>query len=710
MKLDIENPNYTPEPMMKQNDTVEFVCDLYDNDVPITLTDAMYIAIGHERPDGINVNVLGTKTGANQVTFGTYRPMNSIVGRVKATVQIYNVNVRVSTLSFTYMVERDPSLIIPNDEDKTLIQQVLGEGVKAIKDAEEAAIRANLAADKAEQAATNVGNAVVDANNAAQYAKTQGDYAKEQAELVDSKNVIVDQIIIDGNKAIQDANAATQNTEEATAQAQTAIDLMELLIDNTEAKGEWNTTTQYYKNNIVTKNGSSFMAIVDNIDVPPPVLPVILNGSWLLLAAKGDKGEQGAATKILGSLNDVSELPPAGDLGDGYIIGIYLYVWTGNQWENVGEIKGPKGDKGDQGDRGPKGDKGDKGDQGIQGIQGPEGAQGPPADLTEINQKVDDLNTEVTEHLAEIASPTKAGHVKVGQNLTITPDGTLNASGGTVPDASISVKGVVQLNDNINSTSATQAATANAVKKVNDKLIDTKVAIGADAKTGSFSIAIGWAANAQTDKAIAIGVGANALNASEGVLGQSASYTNVWKVPGSFSVAGTKQFEIAHPKPDKAHTHIIRHGAVESPTTGDTLYRYFVDVKGDTAEVQMVGSNEKITFPANLSADSVSVSIPLPDYWVWLNINEQVFISPDKHFSNGYGFVNRENETLELTFKETRKYNVALFGTRNDAHESIQTWHIKGVEREIGESWLGETHVFEVDELTEVTEFEEVLQ
>lgn len=401
MKLDIKNPNYTPEPMMKQNDTVEFVCDLYDNDVPITLTDAMYIAIGHERPDGINVNVLGTKTGANQVTFGTYRPMNSIVGRVKATVQIYNGNVRISTLSFTYIVERDPSLIIPNDEDKTLIQQVLGEGVKAIKDAEDAAVRANLAADKAEQAATNVGNAVIAATNAANYANQQGEYAKEQALVVEAKNIIVEKQIQDSAKVIQDTNAALQESKDTTAEAQTAIGLMELLIDNTEAKGEWDANTQYYKNNIVTKNGSSFMAINDNISTQPPTLPVILNGSWLLLAAKGDKGEQGAATKILGTLNDVSELPPSADIGDGYLIGGHLYVWTGTQWEDVGAIQGPKGDKGDQGDRGLKGDKGDKGDQGIQGIQGPQGEQGPPADLTGINQKVDGLQTEVTEHSAD---------------------------------------------------------------------------------------------------------------------------------------------------------------------------------------------------------------------------------------------------------------------------------------------------------------------
>ncbi len=86
---------------------------------------------------------------------------------------------------------------------------------------------------------------------------------------------------------------------------------------------------------------------------------------------------------------------------------------------------------------------------------------------------LESIQTEVTEHLAEIASTTKLGHVKVGANLSVTPDGTLNASGGTVPDASTTVKGIVKLNDTVDSTSITEAATANTVKHVNDKLLDT---------------------------------------------------------------------------------------------------------------------------------------------------------------------------------------------------------------------------------------------
>lgn len=47
-----------------------------------------------------------------------------------------------------------------------------------------------------------------------------------------------------------------------------------------------------------------------------------------------------------------------------------------------------------------------------------------------------------------------------------------NTAAGKVQDASTTVKGIVQLNDTLTSTSTTQAATPNALKKVNDKLGD----------------------------------------------------------------------------------------------------------------------------------------------------------------------------------------------------------------------------------------------
>lgn len=105
---------------------------------------------------------------------------------------------------------------------------------------------------------------------------------------------------------------------------------------------------------------------------------------------KGDDGKDGTGVTILGSYDSVESLKnahPVGSAGDSYLVSGYLYVWseTENDWNNVGQIQGPKGDKGDTGatgSQGPKGDKGDKGDtgatgsQGIQGIQGEKGADG----------------------------------------------------------------------------------------------------------------------------------------------------------------------------------------------------------------------------------------------------------------------------------------------------------------------------------------------
>jgi hypothetical protein len=94
-----------------------------------------------------------------------------------------------------------------------------------------------------------------------------------------------------------------------------------------------------------------------------------------LIGPQGAKGDTGEGLNILGSTTDESLLPIDNNIGDGYIISGYLYVWTGTLWENVGLIQGDKGDKGDKGDIGETGLTGltgltgDTGDIGV-GISG----------------------------------------------------------------------------------------------------------------------------------------------------------------------------------------------------------------------------------------------------------------------------------------------------------------------------------------------------
>ena len=120
------------------------------------------------------------------------------------------------------------------------------------------------------------------------------------------------------------------------------------------------------------------------------------NRDIILTIPKGDKGDKGltgdtgTGINIVGSLNNVSELPLTSSPGDSYIIKGVLYVWSvdSDSFIDVGYIKGEKGDKGDKGDIGKAFDyadftesqlallKGDKGDQGIQGLKGDQGIQG----------------------------------------------------------------------------------------------------------------------------------------------------------------------------------------------------------------------------------------------------------------------------------------------------------------------------------------------
>ncbi len=96
---------------------------------------------------------------------------------------------------------------------------------------------------------------------------------------------------------------------------------------------------------------------------------------------QGPPGPVGKGLTILGEKDNDGELPPSGNLGDGWLIQGDLYVWQGTGWLNVGNIKGPKGDKGDNGQQGPPGPQGVKGNDGIPGPQGPagnDGQQGPP--------------------------------------------------------------------------------------------------------------------------------------------------------------------------------------------------------------------------------------------------------------------------------------------------------------------------------------------
>ena len=97
---------------------------------------------------------------------------------------------------------------------------------------------------------------------------------------------------------------------------------------------------------------------------------------------KGDPGADGQSFAITDTLENVSDLPSTGAVGDVYLVGATpprdMYTWSESRsaWDNQGPLQGPTGAQGEQGPQGPEGPQGPQGVQGPQGPEGPEGPQG----------------------------------------------------------------------------------------------------------------------------------------------------------------------------------------------------------------------------------------------------------------------------------------------------------------------------------------------
>jgi hypothetical protein len=107
---------------------------------------------------------------------------------------------------------------------------------------------------------------------------------------------------------------------------------------------------------------------------------------------------------------------------------------------------------------------------------------------------------------------------------------------------------------------------------------------------------------------------------------------------------GGGSFEIVHPNPAKSKDKVLYHSFVESPTRGDNLYRWSVDVKDR------------------------SHSIKLPNYYKHLNENTTIKISSVGHFGKAYGQIDKDQDNLIICTNQDGKYNVLVVATRCDAH------------------------------------------
>ena len=131
--------------------------------------------------------------------------------------------------------------------------------------------------------------------------------------------------------------------------------------------------TAYYDNNGNGKYDPGVDELIGTSD--------ILNGTN---GRNGADGASGADGRNGAELLSGATAPTAkdGKDGDTYIDATTgdVYKKEGENWKQIGNIRGPqglKGDKGKDGIQGPQGPKGDKGAQGVQGERGQDGVQGP---------------------------------------------------------------------------------------------------------------------------------------------------------------------------------------------------------------------------------------------------------------------------------------------------------------------------------------------
>ncbi len=153
------------------------------------------------------------------------------------------------------------------------------------------------------------------------------------------------------------------------------------------------------------------------------------------------------------------------------------------------------------------------------------------------------------------------------------------------------------------------------------------------------------------------GVGINVKAGTRVDLNGNTKVTGDLQVTGALT-KGSGAFDIPHPDKSKPRGTRLRHYFVESPTAGDNIYRFKVEVKDGTA---IVG---------------------LPDYFKHLNTNPQAWVSPVNILGIARATVTSTQAVIHAT--EDGIYNLLVIGTRKDkiARKDFDKYGIEYVKEE----------------------------
>lgn len=108
LDVDIKKRNFNVKQKVVQNDSVVFHVRLYDNEIPVIVSNIVTFSLACVRPDDESFLAPGTLAD-NVITFTLGKSELDVPGKVKAAAQLYDANGRVSSIPFTFEVLEDPA-------------------------------------------------------------------------------------------------------------------------------------------------------------------------------------------------------------------------------------------------------------------------------------------------------------------------------------------------------------------------------------------------------------------------------------------------------------------------------------------------------------------------------------------------------------------------------------------------------------------------
>lgn len=216
--VDMQTDNWINEPVVIQNDSVTFVIRVTNDGEPYNLdwaaTHTLVTKVKSNVPSAMS---LGTVTADNELTVNLGSSEVKHVGKARSMIQLYGNDGRVSSLEFTFVVKEDIGEgYEPSENDKTLIELVLGDGPRILNEAEQATI----------------------------YANEQGDYAKIEADKLDLLNQEVsgnEEERIDNESNRESAESTRVTNEDARITAENSRESAESTRELQEAQRQTNT-------------------------------------------------------------------------------------------------------------------------------------------------------------------------------------------------------------------------------------------------------------------------------------------------------------------------------------------------------------------------------------------------------------------------------------------------------------------------------------